>query len=175
MFFRRTLRVFHFSMFSFLHVFVPSDLFIVNCICLLYCFFAVCYVLRFCVVTSSATDLKEHFLLSCVFYLTLLPNIWHNLLLSGLPWDWQFSLGSCRVSHWGSKHRPGPSVCLIHTVFGNYMISRKLYLNLSKYVDKLLLRKSFISFTNLILVHVILLIHFINVVLMHTVLLMLFY
>ena len=27
------------------------------------------------------------FLLSGVFYLTLLPDIWHNLLLSSLPWE----------------------------------------------------------------------------------------
>ena len=73
---------------------------------------------------------------------------------------WQFSFEGCRVSHWRLKHRLNPSVCLNHTVFGNYMISRKLYLNLSKYFDKLLLGKSFINFTNLILVHVILLISF---------------
>ena len=36
--------------------------------------------------TASATDLRELFLLSDVFYLTLLPNIWHNLLLSRLLW-----------------------------------------------------------------------------------------
>ena len=36
---------------------------------------------------ASATDLREHFVLLGVFYLTLLPNIWHNLLLSGLPWE----------------------------------------------------------------------------------------
>ena len=36
--------------------------------------------------TASATDLRERFLLSGVFHLTLLPDIWHNLLLSRLPW-----------------------------------------------------------------------------------------
>ena len=33
----------------------------------------------------SATDLRELFLPSGAFYLTLLPDIWHNLLLSRLP------------------------------------------------------------------------------------------
>ena len=37
--------------------------------------------------TASATGLGERFLLSGVFYLTLLPDIWHNLLLSRLPWE----------------------------------------------------------------------------------------
>ena len=39
-----------------------------------------------CCCTASATDLSELFLLSGVFYLTLLPDIWQNLLLSRLPW-----------------------------------------------------------------------------------------
>ena len=34
-----------------------------------------------CCCTVSATDLKELFLLSGVFYLTLLPDIWHNGML----------------------------------------------------------------------------------------------
>ena len=38
-----------------------------------------------CHSTASATDLRELFLVSDVFYLTLLPDIWHNLLLSRLP------------------------------------------------------------------------------------------
>ena len=46
--------------------------------------------------TASATDLRERFLLSDFFYLTLLPDIWHNLLLSRLPWEpavlpWRFA------------------------------------------------------------------------------------
>ena len=49
--------------------------------------------------------------------LTLLPDIWHNLLLSMLPWGGQFCLERCRAFNWGSKHRPGPSVCLNHTGF----------------------------------------------------------
>ena len=51
---------FYFFLFSFLHVIVSSDVFIVECICLLQCFFTV-------VVITSATDLREIFLLSGVF------------------------------------------------------------------------------------------------------------
>ena len=49
--------------------------------------------------------------------LTLLPDIWHDLLLSMLPWGGQFCLEGCRAFNWGLKHRPGPSVCLNHTGF----------------------------------------------------------
>ena len=39
-----------------------------------------------CCCTASATDLREFFLLSGVFYLTLLPDICHNLLFyQGFP------------------------------------------------------------------------------------------
>ena len=34
--------------------------------------------------TASATDMRDRFSLSGVFYPTLLPDIWHNLLLSRL-------------------------------------------------------------------------------------------
>ena len=40
-----------------------------------------------CFCTASGTDLWELFLLSGVFYLTLLRNIWHNLFLSTPPWE----------------------------------------------------------------------------------------
>ena len=40
-----------------------------------------------CHSTASAMDLRELFLLSGSFYLTLLPDIWNNLLLSRLPWE----------------------------------------------------------------------------------------
>ena len=32
----------------------------------------------------------------------------------GLPGSWKFFLEVCRASYWSWKHRPGPSVCLIH-------------------------------------------------------------
>ena len=75
---------FHFFMFSFLLVFVSSGVFIADCICLLHCFFTVC------VVTTSATDLRERFLLSGVFYLTLLSCFYQAFLwLAVLPWRFQ--------------------------------------------------------------------------------------
>ena len=70
-----------------------------------------------CCCTESATDLRELFLLSGVFCLTPLLNIWSNLLLSRLPRGRQYSLEDCRTSHGGSKHRPCPSSFLNHTVF----------------------------------------------------------
>ena len=33
----------------------------------------------------------------------------------GLPGSQKFFLEVCRASHWSSKHRPGPSVCLIQS------------------------------------------------------------
>ena len=61
--------------FSFLLVFVSSDVFIIDSICSLYSFFFVCQVLCFCVATASATDMQERFLISGVFYLTPLLTI----------------------------------------------------------------------------------------------------
>ena len=49
-----------------------------------------------------------------LFYLTLLH--WHfTCVYQGLPGSRQFFLEVCRASYWSSKHRPGPSVCLIHS------------------------------------------------------------
>ena len=59
---------FHYSPFSGVFIFHLSQVFLCCC-------------------TASATDLGELFLLSGVFYLTLLPIIWHNLHLSRLPWE----------------------------------------------------------------------------------------
>ena len=141
-------------MFSFHHWFLLSFLgvFIVDCVCSLhhcffmffffhhwfyYCFLSVfispsfftvtvfCQVLRFCVVVQRMLRIWESFfLLSGVLYLTLRPEIWHNLLLSRLPWGRQFSLQGCRAFHWCSKHRPGPTVCLSHTVQQTVFVAR---------------------------------------------------
>ena len=65
---------------------------------------------------ASATALSGHFLPTGVFYLTLLPNIFGTTCFyQGLPGSQQFFLEVCRASYWSSKHRPGPSVCLIHS------------------------------------------------------------
>ena len=137
----------HWFLLSFLGVFI------VDCVCSLhhcffmcffffhhwfyYCFFSVfispsfftvtvfCQVLRFCVVVLRMLRIWESFfLLSGVLYLTLRPEIWHNLLLSRLPWGRQFSLQGCRAFHWCSKHRPGPTVCLSHTVQQTVFVAR---------------------------------------------------
>ena len=51
-----------------------------------------------------------------LLYLTLLRNIFGTTCFyQGLPGSQQFFLEVCRASYWSSKHRPGPSVCLIHS------------------------------------------------------------
>ena len=79
--------------------------------------------------TTSAAILSGDFLSTCVFYLTLLPNIfgtsrhfWQISDILAQPAFIKVSLGagsyfleSCRASYWSSKYRPGPSVCLIYS------------------------------------------------------------
>ena len=94
-------RCFHFSALSFTTVFWVFSLLIsiVHVTNFLYpdYFFAAFLLstLFLCCCTANATDLRELFLLSGNFYLTLLPDIWHNLLLSRLPLEpevlpWRF-------------------------------------------------------------------------------------
>ena len=65
---------------------------------------------------ASTTVLSEHLLPTGVFYLTLLPNIFRTTCFyQGFLGSWRFFLEICRASYWSSKHRPGPSVCLIHS------------------------------------------------------------
>ena len=60
-----------------------------------------------------------------------------------LPWRLQgFPL-------WFEAHTQSSSVCLNHTVFGICMISKKLYFNLSKCVDNLLVVKTLIKILNI--------------------------
>ena len=63
--------------------------------------------------TARATVLSGHFLPTGAFYLTLLHRHFTSVY-QGLPGSWEFFLEVCRASYWSSKHRPGPSVCLIH-------------------------------------------------------------
>ena len=68
------------------------------------------------VLAAGTTALSGHFLPTGVFYLTLLPKIFGTTCFyQGLPGSQQFFLEVCRVSYWSLKHRPGPSVCLIHS------------------------------------------------------------
>ena len=64
--------------------------------------------------TASATVLSGHFLPTGVFYPTLLLDIFGTTCFyKDFPGSWKLFLEICRVSHWSSKNRPGPSVCLI--------------------------------------------------------------
>ena len=72
-------------------------------------------------------------------------NVAPPCFYQGFPGSWPFFLYGCGVSHCGSKHSSHPTVCLNHTVFSKYMISKELNLNLSKYVDKLLVVKTLIN------------------------------
>ena len=98
-----------------------------------------------CCCTASATNLREHFLLSYAFYLTFLPDIWYNLLYQDFPGS-DSSASKVAGPPIEVRDRPIPSLCFNHTVFGNCMIHRELYLDLPKYVDKLLVAKSLISY-----------------------------
>ena len=65
--------------------------------------------------TASATVLSEYFLPTGVFYLTAVPDIFGTTCFyQGLPGSRQFFPEVFRASCWSSKHRLGPSVCLIH-------------------------------------------------------------
>ena len=133
-----------------LHFFMWLTFFVMTAFLLLFY-----QVLRFGVAVST-TDLRKLFFLSGVFYLTLLPHIYHSTAsatdLRGLfyplvfltlhsfptfckscfyqdfPGSRQFFLGGCMASHRGLKHRPVPSVCLNHTVFSkSYYLTGSIY------------------------------------------------
>ena len=91
------------------HVTVSSGVFISPLILLLFfkCFHFTNFLYRDCFlsgtsflscIAASATDL-ESFLYSQTILPKLLPDIWHNLLLSRLPWDQQLCLEGCRTCH----------------------------------------------------------------------------
>ena len=77
--------------------------------------------------------IRDTFILTYLGHsVTVLPRvlrIWESLTLHSFPTlgttcfyqgfrgSRQFFLECCRASHLGSKHRPGPSGCLNHTVF----------------------------------------------------------
>ena len=153
---------FHFFMFSFLKMCL--GVFIVDCICSLHC-----------VVVMRVLRMWDSIFYSHTFFFTL-----HSFqILSRLHWGCQFCLEGCRASQWGLKHGPTRSVCLSYTVSGNYVISGKLLLNLSKQVDKLLVAKSLVSLNilakNIIIWWIVFKRGFTNVILVHVILLMLFW
>ena len=60
--------------------------------------------------TARATVLSKHFLPTGVF-LPYAPS----RHFKAFPRSRQLFLEICRASYWSLKHRPGPSVCLIHS------------------------------------------------------------
>ena len=88
--------------------------------------------------TASATVLSGHFLPTGVFYLTLLPDIFGIPNILAQPAFIKVSLGagsyffeSCRASYWSSKHRPGPSVCLIHSNPQSFIHLKFVFINVN--------------------------------------------
>ena len=68
-----------------------------------------------------------------------------NLLLSMFPWELAVLPWRLQDFPLWFKQRPTPFLRFNHTVFDISTISKKLYLNLSKYVDKLLVVKTLIN------------------------------
>ena len=141
---RRTLRVFHFFMFSFLLVFTSSRfhffsfsfLFVLISFhfhFLLFSLFRSFFIV--CVTASATFFILRRFLPYTPF-----------CLYQGFPGAGSSSLKVAGLPTEASKNKSTPFACLHHTVFGSYMISGELYLNLSNYVDKLLVGKSLINF-----------------------------
>ena len=66
--------------------------------------------------TASATVLSGHFLLTGVFYLMLLPNVFGTTCFcQGFHGNRQLFLEIFRASYWSLKHRPSQFICLIHS------------------------------------------------------------
>ena len=153
--FRRTHKVFHFFLCSFLFVFISSRFHLFSFLFLFhFTFFLLSFLQMFlhclcCYHECYGFERTFYHQAFFALHFFLLPDIWQNLLLSRLPWGRQFFLEDCRAFYSGSKHRLGPFVGLNQEIFGNYMISMELYLNFSKYVDKLLVVKSLINFNHI--------------------------
>ena len=67
----------------------------------------------------------------------------------GFSGSWQFFLEGCWASRSGLKHSLIPTVCLNHTVILKYLINTELYINISKYIDELLMAKSFNKYSKI--------------------------
>ena len=88
--------------------------------------------------------LSQHFWHIPTFFGTF-ATFWHNLLLSRF-------LESCRASYWSSKHRPGPSVCLIYSNPQSFIHLKSVFIrfNIAKVllVVKTLIRSATALFSN---------------------------
>ena len=103
--------------------------------------------------TASATVLSGHFLPTGVFYLTLLPDIFGTTCFyQGFPGSRQLFLESFRASYWSSKHRPSPSVCLIHSNPQSFIHLKFVFINVNiakvLLVMKTLIRSAATLFSN---------------------------
>ena len=82
--------------------------------------------------TASTTVLSGHFLPIDIFYLTLLPDIFGTTCFyQGLPGSQQFFLEVCRAPYWSSKHRPGPSVCLIYSNLQSFIHLKFVFIHVN--------------------------------------------
>ena len=163
--FRRTLRVFHFFVFSFLFTsYFSSFLFFLVFISSFYCFFRyfscslylfISLFLRFLLLLLRMLRIWENNFYSHTFFtLHSFQMFGTTCFYQGFPGADRRQVGS--LQPWRLQGIPlrfetqtCPSLYLNHTVFGNYIISLELYLNLWKYVDKLLVVKSLINFAHI--------------------------
>ena len=88
--------------------------------------------------TASATVLSGHFLLTGVFYLMLLPNIfgtfptfWHNLLLSKFHWEPAVTFLKVAGLHTDPRNTDPAHLFVWFTVIHNLLYILNLYLYMS--------------------------------------------
>ena len=107
---------FYFSPFSVAFIFHPTRVFS-HFIFLRCCIFNL-FREFFCCCTASTTDWRKFFYSQAFFTLHSFPTFRTTICFyHDFPRSLQFFLQGCRASQWGSKRRPGPSVCLNHIVF----------------------------------------------------------
>ena len=68
------------------------------------------------------------FFAQAFFTLPSFPTFGTTCFYQGFPGSPQFFLEGCRASHWGLKHRPGPSVCFNQTAFSKKVLVSRCYL-----------------------------------------------
>ena len=103
--------------------------------------------------TESATTLSGYFSPTGVFYLIPITNILAQAAFVKVSLGpGSYFLESCRVSYWSSKHRPGPSVCLIHSNPQSFLHLKSVFMhvNIAKVllVVKTLIRSAATLFTS---------------------------
>ena len=110
-----------FSVIEFVHVtnFVYHD-----------CFFAAFYqVLRFVLLYRECYGFERAFYYSQAFFtLHSFTTFGTTCFYQDFPGSWQFFIEDCSASHWVSKYRPSPSVCLDQTVFSKKVLVSRFYL-----------------------------------------------